>query len=98
MFETALAPSLTLRRRFCQLKRQRLTDDEASFPTTAAECSSQVSLGMVRGEQLALWVKRVAAGYKEHTARTCKRSDLLVSEVVSTLNRKLFHISDHRVV
>ena len=56
-FETALAPSLTLRRRFCQLLRQRRTDDEASFPTTAAECSSQVPFWMERGEQLALWVK-----------------------------------------
>ena len=47
---------------------------------------------------MALWVKRVATGYKQHTARTCKRSDVQVSEVVSALNRKLFHISDHRVV
>ena len=78
--------------------RQRRTDDEASFPTNAAECSSQDPLGMGRGEQLALWVKRVASVYKQHTARMCKRSDVLVSEVVSALNRKLFHISDHRVV
>ena len=88
----------TWRRPRSRLLRQRPTDDAASLPTTAAECSSQVPLGMGRGVQLALWVKRVATVYKQHTARTCKRSDVQVSEVVSALNRKSFHISDHRVV
>ena len=40
----------TLRRPRSRLLRQRRTDDAASLPTTTAECSSQVPLGMVRGE------------------------------------------------
>ena len=43
----------TLRRPRSRLLRQRRTDVEASFPTTAP-CSSRVPSGMGRGEQLAL--------------------------------------------
>ena len=50
------------------------TEGEASFPTTSVECPSQVHLEMGRGVQLALWVNRVATGFKQHTAKTCKRS------------------------
>ena len=77
----------TLRRPRSRLLRQRLTDDEVSFPTTAAECSSQVPFGMERGEQLALWVKRASLLATSSTLRGRASEAMCWS-----LNRKLFHI------
>ena len=74
----------TLRRPRSRLLRQQHTVDAASFLTSATECSSQVPLGMGRGVQLALWVKRVATCYKQHTPRTCKRSNVQVSCYIET--------------